>query len=314
MIQKTMLASQLEAVGANACLDSSCKRLIANKIILAWIMQNVMEEYRDYDVTTIAERFIEGTPTIAAKAVHQDTKVQELVRGEDTVDKTVSEGTVIYDILFRAIIPREGNAVNMIINVEAQKDYYPGYPLVKRGIYYCCRMISSQYGTEFSNSHYEDINKVYSIWICIDPPQNKKYSISKYSITEQMLVGNYKETLENYDLLSAIIICLGETKPQGERQTLIDMLSILFSTDMNVKEKKKCLEENFGIKMTTQLDREVSDMCNYSEWVEEKGIEKGTMATLISLVRQGLLEIADAAKQVQMSESEFADSMRIAKS
>ncbi len=54
--------------------------------------------------------------------------------------------------------------IRLIINIEAQNDFYPGYPLIKRGIYYCSRMISAQYGTEFKNSHYENIKKVYSIW------------------------------------------------------------------------------------------------------------------------------------------------------
>ena len=33
------------------------------------------------------------------------------------------------------------------INLEAQNDFNPGYPLLKRAVYYCVRMISSQYGT-----------------------------------------------------------------------------------------------------------------------------------------------------------------------
>ncbi len=83
----------------------------------------------------------------------------------DTEDKSVREGTVTYDIRFRAIVPGSGEIIGLIVNVEAQNDFYPGYPLIKRGIYYCCRMISSQYGREFTDSHYERIKKVYSIFI-----------------------------------------------------------------------------------------------------------------------------------------------------
>lgn len=32
------------------------------------------------------------------------------------------------------------------------------------------RMISAQYRTEFTNFHYENIKKVYSIWICMNLP------------------------------------------------------------------------------------------------------------------------------------------------
>lgn len=58
-----------------------------------------------------------------------------------------------------ATAPKSGELIRLIINVEAQNNFYPGYPLIKRGIYYCSRMISAQYGTEFSASHYEDIKK-----------------------------------------------------------------------------------------------------------------------------------------------------------
>ena len=35
------------------------------------------------------------------------------------------------------------------------------------------------------------------------------------------------------------------------------------------------IQEEFNIKMTQELEREVSEMCNLSERVEQKGIEKG---------------------------------------
>ena len=35
-------------------------------------------------------------------------------------------------------------------------------------------MISEQYGTIFTNEHYEEIQKVYSIWICPDPAKKRK--------------------------------------------------------------------------------------------------------------------------------------------
>ena len=42
--------------------DAACKRLLSEKIILAWIMKSCLEEYRDYDVKEIARRYIEGEP------------------------------------------------------------------------------------------------------------------------------------------------------------------------------------------------------------------------------------------------------------
>lgn len=45
--------------------------------------------------------------------------------------------------------------IRLIINVEAQNNFKPGYPLLKRAIYYCGQMLSAQYGTKFNHSHYE---------------------------------------------------------------------------------------------------------------------------------------------------------------
>lgn len=102
MAQKTMLAERMNAAGANAGLDAACKRLVANKLILAWIMKHTLKEYRDCEVNVIAERYIEGEPVVSGAAVHQD---EMFVRGEATQDETMTEGTVVYDIRFGAIAP-----------------------------------------------------------------------------------------------------------------------------------------------------------------------------------------------------------------
>ena len=104
------------------------------------------------------------------------------------MDNEKYDKRITYDIRFFAVLPRNMEMVRMIINLEAQNDFYPGYPLIKRDIYCCSRMISAQYGTEFTNSHYEKIKKVYSIWICMNPPKKRQNSITKYSITEEAVI------------------------------------------------------------------------------------------------------------------------------
>lgn len=92
-------------------------------------------------------------------------------------------GTATYDIRFRAIAPSSGEPIGLIVNVGAQNDFYPGYPLTKWGIR--CRMISSQYGREFTGSHYEKLKKVYSSWICMNPPRRRENTITRYHLTEE---------------------------------------------------------------------------------------------------------------------------------
>lgn len=89
-----------------------------------------------------------------------------------------------YDIRFDALAPASGDMIRLIVNVEGQNNFYPGYPLTKRVFYYCGRMISAQYGTVFTHKHYEKLKKVYSVWICTHPPRNRENTITKYHIRE----------------------------------------------------------------------------------------------------------------------------------
>ena len=323
MTCKTKLAGQMELAGSHARLDGACKKLLSNKIILAWILKSTVDEFKEYDVDEIAGRYIEGEPIVAQSAVHQDEGRMkgESIRGDDTVHKTIAEGTVTFDIRFRAVIPRGGERITLILNVEAQNDFYPGYPLVKRGIYYCCRMVSGQHGTEFTGSDYEGIKKVYSIWICINPPKDRQNTITKYEMTETNIKGEVREPVENYDIMTTVMLCLGGEALEGQEGAL-KLLSVLLSPQLEVLEKKELLEKEFGIPMTRDLEEEVTEMCNYSKGIEERGIQKGIeqgiglgieqgmLLALSSLVKDGLLTSKEAAARMNLSEEEFMEKMR----
>ena len=288
MKAESTLSKMISTAGEKAAYDNACKRLLANKIILAWIMKSCLEEYRDCEISEIASKYIEGEAQISEAAVHPDEEAESLqIRGLNTEDSTINEGTVTYDIRFRAIVPGTGERISLIINVEAQNDFYPGYPIVKRNLYYCCRLVSSQYGTEFANSHYEKIKKVYSIFICMNPPNYRKNTINQYSIQEENLIGEFGENVEYYDLLTGIIICLGDV--DDKMTGILKLLEVLLSSERGTKEKKKILQEEFGIRMTQELEREVSEMCNLSDGVEQKGIAKGIAKGITSSI-QNLME------------------------
>ena len=288
MKAESTLSKMISTAGEKAAYDNACKRLLANKIILAWIMKSCLEEYRDCEISEIASKYIEGEAQISEAAVHPDEETESLqIRGLNTEDSTINEGTVTYDIRFRAIVPGTGERISLIINVEAQNDFYPGYPIVKRNLYYCCRLVSSQYGTEFANSHYEKIKKVYSIFICMNPPNYRKNTINQYSIQEENLIGEFGENVEYYDLLTGIIICLGDV--DDKMTGILKLLEVLLSSERGTKEKQKILQEEFGIRMTQELEREVSEMCNLSDGVEQKGIAKGIAKGITSSI-QNLME------------------------
>lgn len=296
MKAKNILSKDIEGVDAYKIrLDAICKKLLSHKNILSWILKTCVEEYTNCDLKDIEEHYIEGTPQISISPIHQDEiiRTDEFVIGNRNEDNSLTEGTVTYDIKFDAVKPnttrKKGSRlptehIHMIINVESQTDFYPGYPLPKRGIYYGSRMISGQYGTVFTKSHYEKLRKVYSIWICLNPPKYRRNSINTYSFHEEHLIGNVVERKENYDLMTVTMICL-DREDAKNCEGLIKLLSVLFSTDMNSNEKKKILETEFDIELTQKMQEEADDMCDFSNYVEQKGIQKGEML-LSSLMSQ----------------------------
>ena len=247
-------------------------------------MKSCLEEYANCSIQEIMEQYIEGEPDIGQVPVNMDEKVlSEQIETASVEDNSVYEGTVSYDIRFYANTPGTGERNRLIINIEAQNDFYPGYPIVKRGIYYCSRMISSQYGVEFTESHYDRIKKVYSIWICMNPPKYRRNSINRYFIKEEKLIGDVSERKENYDLITTVMICLGESNDKNSLGVL-RLLEVLLSSERGVEEKKEILQKDFSIEMTKTIEREVSIMCNLSKGVEEKGVEKGILFSIRNLM------------------------------
>ena len=119
-----ILAKNITAAGDKAAYDAACKRLLANKIILAWIMKSCLEEYKDCDINEIAEKYIEGEPQIAKTAVNPDEEPDhggEQIEGAKNEDSTIQEGTITFDIRFYSILPKSGETVRLIINVDDKK-------------------------------------------------------------------------------------------------------------------------------------------------------------------------------------------------
>ena len=247
-------------------------------------MKSCLWEYADCDVNEIAEKYIEEKPQIGEIPVAPDERENApLIQGTGVEDTTITEGTVTFDIRFTAAVPSAREKIGLILNVEAQNQFHPGYPLIKRGIYYCCRMVSSQYGTVFTKSHYEKIKKVYSIWICTNPPEYRKNTITGYAITEKNYVGQVKEDRKDYDLLSALMLCLGDPE-EDEDQGILRLLSVLLSIEIKAGQKKEILEKEYHIEMSQKFEEEVSQMCNLSEGVEQKGIQKGILESISNLM------------------------------
>ena len=273
------LSKKIDTAGQNASYDAYCRNLLVNKQILARILKTCVKEFHDCPIKDIEEKYIKGTPKVHEVAAHRD-ETAEFIDGMGREDVGMKEKPITYDIFFRVLSPKDDEMLEMIINVESQKDFYPGYPLIKRGIYYYSRMISSQYGTEMPDTCYEKLKKVYSIWICSNPPKYRKNTITAYSMKEQNLVGSVAEKEENYDMLTVLTVCLGGFGDENY-EGILRMLDVLLSDRILPEEKKKILKDEFDIAMTKTMEREAMEMCNLSQGI----VDRTTINYIISMMK-----------------------------
>ncbi len=118
----------------------------------------------------------------------------------------------------------------------------------------------------------------------------RKNTINRYRMTEERMVGGYKEKAENYDLLTVLMIHLGDP---DRTEGLLRLLNVLLSAEMKPAEKKQIMEDEFLIPVNQSLEQEVSTVCNLSEGVWEKawkkgieqGIEQGRQETVLTTAK-----------------------------
>ena len=272
---ETSISHKINITAQKAAYDTYVKKLLSEKIILAHILASVVTEFNGMTPEEIIP-LIEGQPDIENVSIIPGETSMPSIIGDNTEDIVPNEGKVTFDIRFSVRIPGQNGIVKIIIDIEAQKRFYPGYDLVTRGIFYAARLLSSQSGTEFTLSAYNNIKKVYSIWICIDCPKYAVNTVTRYHITQENLVGCFPKDKARYDLLETIMICLSnDIAPKTESLHIHRLLGILLSPELKVNDKKTALSEEFNIPMTIEMERMVADMCNLSDLIVEKSWQKG---------------------------------------
>lgn len=124
--------------------------------------------------------------------------------------------------------------------------------------------------------------------------------------------------------MESVFVCLGKEEEAGRGNKLHGMLSTLFSERLQPEEKEEILATEYNFETSVELEGGLRQMCNLSDLVEERGIKKGIelgleqgleqglergrqekLEAFLGLVRDGLLELSEAAKRVGMSEEEF---------
>lgn len=272
---QTNLSRKLSIADLKAAYDENAKWIFSEKVILAHLLLYTVPEYKGMAPDEVL-LLIDGEPQISKVAVNPgETNVPEIT-GDNTENTVPGEGSVTFDIRFHSWLPGKKAYIKLLIDVEEQNDYFPGYDIVTRGVFYTARMISSQLGTEFTDSDYNKIKKVYSIWICKNVPKYAENTVTEYSMAQKNIVGSFPAGKSRYDLQSVIVIGLSEKLTEETMENKIHrLLGAILSDKLSVEEKKQILENEYQITMTPNMTRRVQDMCNLSDGIEQRGIEKG---------------------------------------
>ena len=261
--------------------DASAKRLLGQKHILAHILVKTVKEFMGMNPKDIVP-LIEGEPCISTVPVEPgltNTVTEnngERLIGLNGENAEINEGLIRFDIIFYVRMPVQngikGELSQIIINVEAQKSEPTEYDILNRAIFYVSRMISSQKGRDFENSNYNDIKRVYSIWVCMNMDKN---SMSHIHLTKDDIIDTY-HWKGNLDLLNIVMLGLAKELPKhDEMYELHRLLGALLSKELTINEKLTIIVNEYDIPVEENFRRDVNIMCNLSQGIKEDGIAIG---------------------------------------
>ncbi len=265
--------SALEIASMTERLDAAGKQLLRHKEILAVIARGTIEEYRDCSLREIMD-FIE-TDSIGSPEVSRG-RTNTVIEGSPTYFEELREKASHFDVAFRAKNPGQSAYVNvnLHINFEVQKNYRPGYPIEKRGIYYLARSLGAQLSLVTEKTDYGQLEKCYSVWICRERiPQTEWFSMSGCKMCNYKNIGKAAMREEDYDLLELVIVRLGSSDCPEEKEELFQFLAALFYPHR--ADFRERIERFIDFESNLELKKEVTDVTGWGWSILEEGWEKG---------------------------------------
>lgn len=292
----TELRQTLTKTEKEAQYDAAAKCLLGEKIILAHILIRTIDEFKGMTADEVV-LLIEGEPYIGQVPVEPGATNQKIeygstrITGMNTENAEMNEGTTFFDIIF--YVRMKNGRSKIIINVEAQRKEPDKYRIINRAIFYVGRMISSQKEREFTGMNYDDIEPVYSIWICMNMQEN---SMCHIHLVQDDLI-DAKQWKGDLDIPNIIMIGLGKEIPeQDEKYELHRLLGTLLSEKLSAEEKLQRVSMEYDIPVKgNNVEKEVSIMCNLSQGIKEeseaigeaKGEEKARTEIVLNMHKKG---------------------------
>ena len=167
------------------------------------------------------------------------------------------------------------HALGIIVNIEPHGRFAPGYPVAARMNFHLARMLSREYGTVFTDEHFEKLKKCYSIWILTDAPQYCANTVSVYETTERHIMGigenekvkEYALDPDTYQLMTGVMIRLGDVKET--KSELLRIVGAILSNKISAEEKREILRE-YDIPLNEEIERKVDSMGYLLDGFEER--------------------------------------------
>lgn len=302
----TEIKSAVNAADKDAQYDERAKRLLGNKIILAHILVKTVDEFKGMNPKDVVS-YIEGEPFTGVVSVEpgltndKKEKNGQRIVGLNTENAEINEGFIRFDIIF--YVRMKDGISQVIVNVEAQKDEPTSYHILNRAVFYVSRLVSSQKERDFVRTNYNDIKRVFSIWVCMNMVEN---SMDYVHLTDDKLLGSYPWK-GGLDLLNIVLIGIASELPEhDDKYELHRLLSTLLSMEMSVDEKLGIIEKEYSIAVDDRIREDVSEMCNLSQGIKDNTLaevimtmhEKGyTSAQIAEIVKKTIEEVEAVIKK-----------------
>ncbi len=264
--------------------DEAAKRLLAKKSVLAKILVNVIEELQGMKPEEVIP-MIEGEPVVSKVPIDPGLTnkfFNDRIRGMNNEDASGGEGLIRFDIIFFVRLP--DGLSEIIVNLEAQRKEPSEYDILNRAIFYTSRMISSQKGRDFQKSEYNDIRRVYSIWICM---KTEESCTTLITLNKKDILGNHNWK-GDLRLFNIVMIGIPEKLPEDDvHYELHRFLNGLLSNQYSFEEKQRLLER-YQMDREEDVIKEVQTMCNLSLGIREDGYRDGVEETKLEMAKDML--------------------------
>ena len=233
--------------------DASCKRILSYKSILAWILKDALEECKDLSISEIMA------------GIEPDNSHEKII-GFNVEDESILGARLYFDLVFVIRYQKQ----TILVNVEAQSSPVH-YHLKNRALYYGCRLIDRQknHALEFQGSDYDALVAVATIWLRNEDPKDASEGIVSVGIM---------------DLLRILFIHPSQDL-QGQRAGAQELLSLLFVSQEPYEIKRQVLKERYGVLMTEGFEKEMRNMCTFSEGLWNRALNTGMEQGLYNLMK-----------------------------